>query len=253
MILTESQKQAFATDGFLIVKQLITADEAAALMDDYDGLTSGRIRHATWNGRHGTSGALGMRQIPFPSRVLEHWQDHVYRQRALAIARELLGDGIDYLFDQIFMKPPRCGVEVPWHQDAAYWGDVGSGLTCWLALSDVTRAHGCMEFVPGSHLRGVLPHAKAALQDEYEANPEMARNHLVAEGVDAQAAVCVPLEAGDATFHHYKTLHHSGGNTTDSTRRGLATHLSLPSPRIVRHMARLADYASGLGAELRLG
>lgn len=249
-MLSDAQRQAFARDGFLVVKQLITPVEAKELAADYDGLASGQIRHATWNGRDGASGNLGMRQIPFPSLVLEHWQDHAYRRRALAIARELLGAEIEFLFDQIFMKPPHCGVEVPWHQDAAYWGEVGSGVTCWLALSEVTVAHGCMEFLPGSHLGGILPHAKAALDHHYEANPEMARNHLIAEGIDSSTAVRVPLQAGDATFHHFKTLHSSGGNTTQSVRRGLATHLSLPSQRITRHMARLAEYAQSLSGKL---
>lgn len=252
MMLTEEQKNAFAADGFLVVRQLISAEEAGALVEDYDGLASGRIRHANWTGQDGAAGDIGMRQIPFPSLILEAWQNHPYRVRALMAGRELVGEGIEHLFDQIFMKPPHCGVEVPWHQDVAYWGDIGAGLTCWLALSDVTKEHGCMEFLPGSHLDGIRPHEKAALEDQYAANPEMARNHLVVHGVDSRKAVPAPLEAGDATFHHFKTLHRSGGNTSDSTRRGLATHLALPSPRLLRHMSRLADYASTLRAEPRV-
>ncbi|MBK8725255.1 MAG: phytanoyl-CoA dioxygenase family protein [Holophagaceae bacterium] len=247
MSLTDAQKTAFATDGFLVVRGLITPEEASGLVEEYDGLASGRIRHATWNGRDGEAGALGMRQIPFPSLVLEAWQDHAYRRRALEAARELLGDDLDYFFDQLFMKPPHCPAEVPWHQDAAYWGEVGAGVTCWLALSEVTEQHGCMEFVRGSHLGGLLPHGKAPLDDQYAANPEMARNHLSLEGAPAGEVVRAPLGPGDATFHHYKTLHRSRGNAAASPRRGLATHFTLPSPRLARHMARLADYARSLG------
>ncbi|RPJ37282.1 MAG: hypothetical protein EHM21_18210, partial [Chloroflexi bacterium] len=42
--------------------------------------------------------------------------------------------------------------------------------------------------------------------------------------VDAAQAVAVSLEAGDATFHHSRTLHYTSGNYTDVPRYGLITH-----------------------------
>jgi ectoine hydroxylase-related dioxygenase (phytanoyl-CoA dioxygenase family) len=248
-MLTDGDKERFGTDGFIVVKRLISADEAAPLIEDLDALASGRIRHATWNGRDGAEGERGMRQIPFPSMTVAGWQRHAYRQRALAVARELLGDGLEYVYDQAFVKPPGCSAEVPWHQDAGYWGEVGRALTCWLALSTVTREAGGVEFIPGSHLSGTLPHARAPLEEQYRANPEMSQNHLVVEGVDPRAAVCAPLEPGDATFHHFKTLHRSGPNTTAGTRRGLATHIGLLHRRPARHLVLLAERAERLGRE----
>jgi ectoine hydroxylase-related dioxygenase (phytanoyl-CoA dioxygenase family) len=90
---------------------------------------------------------------------------------------------------------------------------------------------------------------RASLPDQYLANPEMARNHLVVEGVDAARAVCARLAPGDATFHHFKTLHRSGPNTTGATRQGLATHIGQLSRRPARGLRRLAEYAEKLGRE----
>jgi len=61
MMLPEEQKTAFAADGFLVVRQLISAEEAGTLVEDYDGLASGWIRHANWTGRDGAAGNVGMR------------------------------------------------------------------------------------------------------------------------------------------------------------------------------------------------
>jgi phytanoyl-CoA hydroxylase len=47
--------------------------------------------------------------------------------------------------------------------------------------------------------------------------------HLLSEEVLAQE-VEIPLKAGDATFHHSLTLHCSGPNTTSTRRRGWSIH-----------------------------
>jgi ectoine hydroxylase-related dioxygenase (phytanoyl-CoA dioxygenase family) len=41
-------------------------------------------------------------------------------------------------------------------------------------------------------------------------------------GDQIAAAVPVPLAAGGATFHHPRTLHHTGPNSTDRPRRAYA-------------------------------
>jgi hypothetical protein len=34
------------------------------------------------------------------------WRDHVYLQRIIQVGKELLGDDIDYRYDQLIFKPP---------------------------------------------------------------------------------------------------------------------------------------------------
>lgn len=211
------------------VERLIDPEEAAELARDCDRLTSGEIDHMTWNMIAGERGDRGMRQIPMPSFFLSHWRAHRYFERALQVARALCGQEMDYYYDQAFLKPARCGAVIPWHQDEAYWGEVGPAVTCWLALSDVEERQGCMEFVPGSQTRGLQRHEKAGLAQQYAANPEMALDHLEAVGVEVSGSIRVPLRAGDAAFHHLRTLHRTGANVTDAPRRGLATHMAAAS------------------------
>ena len=67
-----------------------------------------------------------------------------------------------------------------------------------------------MQFIPGSHRRGLLAH----LQEE-----DAAQNLLtVADPVDADAAVACPLKVGGATFHHFETLHYTAPNMSDRPR-----------------------------------
>jgi ectoine hydroxylase-related dioxygenase (phytanoyl-CoA dioxygenase family) len=69
---------------------------------------------------------------------------------------------------------------------------------------------GAMQFIPGSHKRGLLPHRHA---DKPEHN-----NLIVDAPFDASTAVACPLKMGGATFHHSQTLHYTEPNATDRPR-----------------------------------
>jgi len=72
-----------------------------------------------------------------------------------------------------------------------------------------------MWFLPGSHLAPVLPHRH--MNDD----PAVAVLELV-DDIDTSAAVPAPLPAGGISFHHPRTLHYAGPNTTDRPRRAWA-------------------------------
>ena len=62
--------------------------------------------------------------------------------------------------------PENKRTEVLWHQDAGYTSkaaDVLRMMNVWTPLVPVNVENGCMEFIPGSHKWGVVPHEK----DEY--------------------------------------------------------------------------------------
>ena len=62
--------------------------------------------------------------------------------------------------------PENKRTEVLWHQDAGYTSkeaDILRMMNVWAPLVPVNIENGCMEFIPGSHKWGVVPHEK----DEY--------------------------------------------------------------------------------------
>ena len=84
--------------------------------------------------------------------------------RLVSLTMEVLGPDIFPLNGGgFFMKPPRYGGEVPWHQDASPFD--GSGgipvpvlFDFWLGVDAAGIDNGCMELIPGSHLLGRLEH-----------------------------------------------------------------------------------------------
>jgi phytanoyl-CoA hydroxylase len=214
--LTREQVDAFHRDGFLVVRQLITPAQVEEIRADYDRAVHGEIPVPEFEGKHQRGKVV---QLSNPSHYIPGWQEHAYFQNALSVARQLLGDDLVYWYDQIIFKPPHAGSPTDWHQDAGYWKE-GSGanraVTCWLALSPSFLENGCMQFIPGSHLGEIQPHFDVSDRSEI--------NNALATTADASRAVACPLAPGDASFHHCRTLHYTGGNTSDTPRHGLITH-----------------------------
>ena len=120
-------------------------------------------------------------------------------------------------------KPPRIGDRLPWHQDEAYWDPsmVYRALGCWMPLDDATLENGCMSFIPGSHFGEVLPHRHVG------DDPTVHALFTTPADADIARAAPVPVPAGGAVFHHCRTLHASGPNTTDRVRRAYANEWQL--------------------------
>jgi len=162
-----------------------------------------------------------------------HWANRTIRKLALnptigAMAARLMHTHEVRLWhDQLLYKPgqgaaaaSRSG-NVGWHQDYGYWRCAPPTLiTAWVALVDVDLNNGCMQFVPGSHRWGLLPHG-----DFFDGDLAKMRSKIEAHTGKAFRTVPCALPAGAVSFHHCLTIHGSGPNSTQAPRRSLALHL----------------------------
>jgi len=210
--------ERFREDGFLVVERITSDEEIAWMRRIYEFIFSpeqASRRDApldrTGTRAHGEPVLLAQAFFPevrFPE-LLEttHWRN------AKRYAAALLGVPETDLtsWGHLIRKPPG-GRPVLWHQDHAYWEPEFDyqALGVWLPLHDVSVEMGAMNFMPGSHKRGLLAHRHT---DEPEANLL-----TVAEPIDPARAVACPLRLGGATFHHNETLHYTAPNTTDRPR-----------------------------------
>lgn len=140
---------------------------------------------------------------------------HATRSEITEIARALIGPEIRLYTDQLFVKPPHHGSEVPFHQDHAYWAALEpyNMVSCWLALDDATIENGCVRMLPGTH-RSYIPHR------EFDGPNSLG---LLPDDVDISHEMPVEIKAGGAMFHHSLTIHRSFPNTSDQGRRGLVS------------------------------
>ncbi len=151
---------------------------------------------------------------------------------------QLLGTDKVVLFgDAAFLKPPRKGGQLHWHQDAMAWPlDEPGGLTCWIALDEVTPENGSMSFAAGSHLLGERLPVEATTGEtlyssyaggETDKAGAFAGRDLSNSGLlpvttpEAAGLPEVPTfyEPGACSFHDSLVWHASGFNTSENWRR----------------------------------
>jgi len=128
-----------------------------------------------------------------------------------AIAERLAGTPLRLWHDQMLVKPAGDSRATEFHQDQPYWPHQGATepITAWIALVDVPVERGCMSFLPRSHRVSHVP--------RHELDQERGLFSLAPE-LEWAPRVTLPLRAGDCTFHHGRTAHFAGPNTTGVER-----------------------------------
>ena len=148
-------------------------------------------------------------------RISPGFHDLVFLRRIVKIAGQLLGGPVRLWHDQLFVKPPRDGAVVEWHQDYSYWTRTKpvAHLTCWIGLDDSTEDNGCLRYIRGSHKWDLLPryHLSGSMSSVFE--------YLSDEQRAAFDPVPALLRAGEASFHHPLMMHGSYENTSNRMRR----------------------------------
>jgi hypothetical protein len=235
--LTGEQIAEFHEQGFTHVERLTTDAELEWLRERFAEVFSPENENVL-GGYFDASRPIGsserrdgppvLPQAIRPELVIPELVQTIAHRNSVRIASQLLDVPVPDLetWTHMIDKPPRTGHDTPWHQDEAFWElDLGyHACAVWLALDDVDRSNGCMEFLPGSHKLGIVPHRH--LYDD----PMVSA--LVIDDVDDTKAVPVPLKAGGATFHTQTTMHHTGPNGTDRRRRAYAIEVQLPPVKI---------------------
>ena len=137
----------------------------------------------------------------------------------LSWVRALIGPDLVTLSTNVFNKPPGVDGRHPLHQDLRYFAlRPGDGiLATWTAMSPMRRGNGCLAVVPGSHKRGLLPHATPGW--EYVND-----GFFAAERVDVDERVHLEMEPGDTLLFHPLLLHGSGRNRSSDFRRAISAH-----------------------------
>ena len=132
------------------------------------------------------------------------------------ILGQILGPDVLLWGSQLFCKPAAVGMEIPWHQDGAYWPIRPlANISAWIAIDRVRRQNACLKVIPGSHLSGLKPHqidSRKNLALDRTVNPE----HL-----NKEEAVDIELDPGELVFFDVYLIHGSNANTSGERRAGL--------------------------------
>ncbi|MEI7601610.1 MAG: phytanoyl-CoA dioxygenase family protein [Aestuariivirga sp.] len=119
-------------------------------------------------------------------------------------------------------KSAVVGSPQPWHQDLAYLSseqrrEYAGALTAWIAVDEATEENGCLEFYPGSHRLGDLPHLGSMDPDAGE------QIHLDVQRLfPANPPTPVELRPGSAVFFDGLVVHGSKANRSPRAREAIS-------------------------------
>lgn len=227
--LTADQHDQYSRDGFIAGVPVFDRTTVARLRSEIEALET---RHAQGAGGYDLNQFFRVNGHV----VIPILADLARTPAILDAAESVLGPNLLAWSVELFIKEPGSTKTVSWHQDITYWGmgETNEEVTAWVALSDVSVEAGCMRFIPGSHMRGIVDHSDTFADDNL-----LSRGQEIAD-VDEASAVFGALKPGTMSLHHGRCFHASGPNRSDDRRIGLAVRYVTPE---VREHAPGRDYA----------
>jgi ectoine hydroxylase-related dioxygenase (phytanoyl-CoA dioxygenase family) len=230
---TDEQVAFFRENGYLSIERITTDEEIEWLKGVYDKLFGERTGEKDGDyfdlaGQGKKDGRDVLPQVLGPERTFPELRETIYWRNARRITARLFGMDEDKLTagGHMILKPPHYGAETPWHQDEAYWPEeiLPLGVSAWMPLEAATTENGCLHFIPGSQRDDIHHHEHIGYDPTVHG--------LFTEAGDKAKAVPCPLPAGGATFHHCRTLHYAGPNSTDKPRRAFIIVVNAPPKRL---------------------
>jgi phytanoyl-CoA hydroxylase len=106
------------------------------------------------------------------------------------------------------------GSNLPWHQDGGnFWGlDRDPVLQIWTALDDAPLDGGCLEVVDGTHAAGLATPLGGVVP----------KDHVDRRAAAEDAALPLPVSAGEVVLIHNHVWHRSGRTHTGKPRRAFS-------------------------------
>jgi phytanoyl-CoA hydroxylase len=227
----------FAKLGYARLGRVLDDESIASLGQRVDDLMFARVRHEGLFFQHDANTGryedlqfgLGWQGASASYRKIEKlerdplfraWIENPLFER---IARAHIEGPIALYRAVLFTKAATGGTALPWHQDGGvFWGiDRAPSLQIWTALDDAPIDAGCVEVIPGSHLRGLATPQGGVIADA-----------LVQDQLDR--VVALPARAGEAILIHNQLWHRSHVNTTGKRRSALSICYMSAATRCLR-------------------
>jgi len=217
-VLSSEERAAFDRDGYLVKRGLLNAAWIRRISDEIDALHE-RMAQATPEGVGVSWETLSegkpkrIRQLMNSEKVSPGLNESVRSATVLDIVEDLMGQDISLFHSKLLMKAAHDGTITPWHQDYSYWVKKENRpvhLNAMLAIDAATKENGCIQFVPGSHKQGLLPHDRKEqafglfLPGYFQPRPD---------------AVLVEMAPGDCVFFGPLVIHGSDSNRSTKDRR----------------------------------
>ena len=220
--LSNQEIRDFREEGFLVIPGILSEHQIGRVFSEITAVMAQRphvpddliqyepsMRGKPWT----ETNELHVRKLYRMAVHLSFFRELAHHPDLLNTARTLLGARVTLVQTMLLMKPPEISSPKVWHQDNGYFAlRPPHCFGFWIACDPVTEANGCMHIVPGSHRRGLQPHAGQG--DDFGLTEIPAPEDILS----------VPLQPGDALLFQCELFHFTPANRTTQRRRALQYH-----------------------------
>jgi phytanoyl-CoA hydroxylase len=216
-MLSQDQIDAYRRDGFIVVPDVLSAEEVAELRrvtDEFVEKARAVREHDDVYDLEPTHSAREprVRRIKTPHSQHPAYAGVMRHPKLLAILRHLIGPAIRFDTSKLNMKAAGYGAAVEWHQDWAFYPHTNDDLCAvGVMMDDCELENGPLLCIPGSH--------KGPVYDHHADGVFCGAMDPETVGVDFSKAVPCTGKAGSVSIHHARTIHGSALNTSNRMRR----------------------------------
>ena len=215
--LTDQQVSNFERDGYVIVRNFLTAAETEKLHNIATGDDAMKKHAFDLNDQSGKKTKLSLWYTPGN----DTYGLLTKSRRMVDSANQLMaGDAaVCHFHSKLMQKEPKVGGAWEWHQDYGYWYKneflyPDQMMSVMVAITEANKDNGCLQVIKSSHKMGRIEHGFAGEQVG-------ASQHYVDLALKTMELVYVELQPGDALFFHSNLLHRSEANLSDKSRWSL--------------------------------
>ena len=219
-VLTQSQREAYFADGYLLLEAIIGNDWITKLREATDEM----IERSRKVAKSDTIFDLEpghrpdrprLRRVSNPTEHHPVFWDYVNKSVMSDAVADLVGPDVKFHHSKLNFKWNQGGEEVKWHYDISFWPHTNySPITIGTYLYDCGMEQGPLGVIPKSHL---LDDPMLSQYDEQGRWVGCLSERDVAR-LDPQRAVYLTGPAGSLTLHNCRTVHGSPRNDSDLGR-----------------------------------
>lgn len=234
-MLTQSQRNDFDRNGYLLLEDWLTEDDLKPLIEEYCAYIDRRAHELYDQGQltnlyenepftHRLAAISAESPLLYPELDIMHMRGaatfaFLRHPKVLDLAEAFVGPEIICSPIQHIRPKLPSGLTprgsdphvVHWHQDSGVtWEEADPYfiLTVWIPLVDATLGNGCLRVIPGVHKEGLLPHR----------TKRGTGTAIHGDLLTGKSIIPLPMRKGSVLLMHKHTPHSSGRNKSDGVR-----------------------------------
>ena len=218
-MISDRDVQFYRDNGYLVVENVFSADEVAALRADTEAMVAKAAEVTANNDIYDLEDSHSpdqprIRRIKLPHRISPVMNDLLRSDHILAPVRDLVGPDVRLHTTKLNLKSAGYGAAIEWHQDFAFYPHTNDDvLAVGVLIDDMVEENGPLMVFPGTH--------KGEIFDHHANGVFAGAMDLAANGLDMGRAVQLTGPAGSISIHHGHIVHGSALNTSARDRRML--------------------------------